>query len=210
MVPGEEDIQGCKEMGMNQAHSLAVGSCPLYRSHPLVPYGGNKSIRMFQVRVWKAPYQSRAMGCSYCRGPRNLLGLSPPSDLCTQEEYSDYENNRNNYRADGSPLYAINSPKTDQLLLSSALHTGNYDTYANLHRLDAMHCNADGHQMGIAIAAVPPAHIKSISVQGEDVVQWQGSACILILLQLLPLHGCGHDELEREDGGSAGGTVTGR
>ena len=63
--------------------------------------------------------------------------------------------------------------------------------------------------MGIAIAAVPPACIKSMFAQGEDGVQWQGSVRILILLQLLSLYGCGHDELEREDGGSAGGTGTG-
>ena len=167
-------------------------------------------MRMFQVRVWKAPYRSGAMGCGHCGGPGNLLGLSPPSDLRAQEEYGDCKDDRNDNGADGGPLYAMNSPKTDQLSLSSALNTCNCDACANLHRLDAMCCNADSHQMGIAIAAVPPAHIKSLSGQGEDVVQWQGSARILILLQLLLLHGCGHDEPEREDGGSVGRTGTGQ
>ena len=41
--------------------------------------------------------------------------------------------------------------------------------------LDTMHCNANGCRMGIAIAAVLSACIRSAtSTQGEDVVQQQG------------------------------------
>ena len=73
---GRRDIRARKEMGDETSTQLGCWLVSMIRVASTRALRRHESVRLFQVKVWKAPYRSGAVGCGRRGGPGNLLGLS--------------------------------------------------------------------------------------------------------------------------------------